>query len=183
MQNDAKLDETQREGCHELYEAAVFGATNVVEFFLKNEISASITNNFGWTPLHGAAANGHLKCVELLLEEKANPSPISDTGLTPLDLVQSGTKHYDHILTGGKHYEAQLIQAREVSGEDRLMNKENIENLLFESGARTSEELMQEIGKQAFLYGKGGQETHPSWQHDDWWENGRRSIPWYSHKD
>ncbi|XXG98946.1 hypothetical protein Hte_005279 [Hypoxylon texense] len=180
IRNGASLHETQREGCHELYEAAVFGATEVVKFYLEQNVDPSITNNFGWTPLHGAAANGHLECVELLVEKNVNLSPVSDTGRTPLDFVQSGSKHYDHILTGGEHYKAQIVQAKQLTQAEKDHRKDDIENLLSLKKALTSEDLKREIGIDEF---HRRMDAHRSWQNDSWWDNEKRNTPWYRHED
>lgn len=93
LDRKADIDLKQREGCHELYEAAAFGAEESVEFFLEHDVDPSIANNFGWTPLHGAAANGHFEIVERLIEKGVNLSPLSDTYETPLSLAQHGKRH------------------------------------------------------------------------------------------
>lgn len=178
LNHGAKLDLRQREGCHEMYEAAVFGATAVVKFYLDHGTDPSITNHFGWTPLHGAAANGHLDCVRLLLDNRADPSPISDTGETPLDFVLRGETHYDHILTGGKHYEEEIIRGKELSGEDRSENKIQITELLYKHGALTSDQMREKIGERAFADRK---HSHPSWQDDSWWDLRGKPMPWYRH--
>lgn len=95
IERGANIDLRQREGCHELYEAAVFGDINAVDFFLEQGVDPSITNNFGWTPLHGAAANGHYEIVKRLIRKGVNISPLSDTYETPLSLTQNGETHYD----------------------------------------------------------------------------------------
>lgn len=176
----ADIHLTQREGCHELYEAAVFGATKVVRFFLEHGIDPSITNNFGWTPLHGAAANGHLECVRYLLDKGANPSPVSDTSMTPRDFVESGMDHYDHILTGGVHYKAQIMQAKERTVAQNEYLKDEIMNLLVQKGALTSMELGEKIGSTEFR----NLRKHRSWRYNSWWDKGsrRRRQPWYRHR-
>ncbi|KAL6858414.1 hypothetical protein J3F83DRAFT_357808 [Trichoderma novae-zelandiae] len=166
VKHGADMNLEHREGCHELYEAAVYGATEVVRFFLENGTNPSITNHFGWTPLHGAAANGHLQCVKLLLDKGANPSPISDTGLTPRDFVRQGLRHYDHILTGEAHYKAQAVGTKKASVEEQQRCRDDIMEFLVKKGALTSDALYEKIGEEEFLYGKGGQYTHPGWGFD-----------------
>ncbi|KAI0169078.1 ankyrin repeat-containing domain protein [Hypoxylon sp. FL1284] len=177
--HDAKLDLTQREGCHELYEAAVFGATDVVQFYLENGISPSITNNFGCTPLHGAAANGHLECVKLLFDKDVEPSPVSDTGVTPRDLVQDGLNHYDYILTGGKHYRAQIMREKLLTPDEKGARKDEIADILHRSGALTSEDLLEEIGSEEFYRRK----HRTKWTNNSWWDREYQgTMPYYRHE-
>lgn len=149
----------------------MFGATEVVEFFLEKGADPSVTNHFGWTPLHGAAANGHLECVRLLLEKGASPSPISDTGKTPRDFVHDGKKHYDYILTGKEHYKTQILKTKELSLEVQQWRRDEIMHLLDINGGLTSDDLYMKIGEKEFLH---GQNNHPGWSDDSWWERRRR---------
>ncbi|KAK8115380.1 hypothetical protein PG999_007449 [Apiospora kogelbergensis] len=147
IQHKADLNLLTTGGCHELYEAAVFGAPKAVDFFLREGVNASIRNRFGWAPLHGAAANGHMECVRLLLEDgRAEASPISDTGKTPKGFVEDGEEHYDSILTGREQYAAQVMQAQELSFEERAFRRDEILHLLSKYGGRTPKELIQEMG-------------------------------------
>lgn len=132
----------------------MYGAVNVVSFFLdlkgkdrSHLVDPSITNNFGWSPLHGAAPNGHFDCAELLLKHHANPSPISDTRKTPLDLVLSGQKHYYRILTGEKHYKYEGLVKAYANNDEQ---KDNTTILLKSYNAITSTELYEKIGSKAF---------------------------------
>ncbi|KAL1383251.1 ankyrin repeat protein [Phyllosticta capitalensis] len=160
IEQGAKIQPYHRAGNHEMYEAAMYGATGVVEFFLKNGTDASITNDFGWTPLHGAAANGHLEIVKLLLEHDAYTSPISDTGRTPLDFVVSGLSHYEWGFTAERHYKADALLSEELSVVDRQRRRDEIVDLLRSKGAKESREIYEEIGRDEFEYGHGGQFTH-----------------------
>ncbi|KAI1413270.1 hypothetical protein F5Y13DRAFT_198994 [Hypoxylon sp. FL1857] len=180
VRHGASLDLRQREGCHELYEAAVFGATEAVKFFLDCGVDPSITNNFGWTPLHGAAANGHLDCVVLLLNKKANPSPVSDTGETPLDFVDRGLNHYDRLLTGETHYKAQITKSKQLqlTQPRKEYYRDEITNLLIQKGALTSSDLAKDIGEQEF---SRRQHEHPGWGDGGWWEENHRHPSWYPH--
>jgi ankyrin repeat protein len=147
---------------HELYEASVYGALDVVKFFLKyTDVSPSITNHFGWTPLHGAVANGHFECAQLLLERKAESSPISDTGKTPIDFLNSGETHYDHILTRRMHYK-ELGCTEKTLGEEIYTPEQRfqMEELLEKHEARSSKEQYESLGSDAFDKQKY---SHPGW--------------------
>lgn len=152
---------THGEGLHELYETSVYGALDVVRFFLGHTNGdASITNNFGWAPIHGAAANGHFECAELLLLKKANASPTSETGTTPLDFVIASRTHYDHVLTGKEHCSAMGCVEREA--EDVYTNelKFQMEELLERHGALLRDQLYAEFGREKSDSQKYG---HPVW--------------------
>ncbi|KAL6918396.1 hypothetical protein FSST1_009891 [Fusarium sambucinum] len=178
--NEADIDLRQREGCHDLYEAAVFGDIPAVDFFLENGVDPSIANNFGWTPLHGAAANGHYEIVKRLIDKNVNISPLSDTYETPLSLAQSGERHYDPILTGSRQYAEAIIQTKELNTEQKLTRKDDILNLLLAHGALTREGLVEE---------KGEDEVDrmvsdlPSWQRNSWWDEPGRIVPHYWHRE
>ncbi|TGO30135.1 hypothetical protein BPAE_0007g00080 [Botrytis paeoniae] len=147
-------------GGHEMYEAAIFGATGVVKFYLKHGIDPSIVNIFGWTPLHCAAANGHLEVVRVLLGAKANPSSIGDTGKTPLDFVESGKMHNNGIELGKRHYGYLERRRKRLSPQELDDRRDLIRKELIDHGAKTSDELLAKIGEDQFKFGPGGQYTH-----------------------
>ncbi|KAJ8060338.1 hypothetical protein OCU04_010671 [Sclerotinia nivalis] len=159
----ANINHTNFQRVHELYRAAAFGNTKMVNFFLDVGVSASITNQFSWTPLHEASANGHLECVKLLLQKKAKLSPISDVGKTPLDLVNSGELHYDWPCLGedSEHYlNGEVYKKRELELGD-IERKNEIKELLLKHGAKTAEELYNE-DKSAFTHVRAGPFSHDS---------------------
>lgn len=128
---------------HEIYRAATFGNYEMVKFFLEFNVDPSITNRYGWTPLHGAAANGHLECVKLLLDRGAQSSPIFDTGKTPLDFVRSSKAHYDWVTLGqdsGHYLHGELFRARK-EGPLETERRNTIEDMLLRRDALTGEQL------------------------------------------
>ncbi|EKJ74356.1 hypothetical protein FPSE_05427 [Fusarium pseudograminearum CS3096] len=175
ISHGADINLRQREGCHELYEAAVFGAINAVDFFLEQGVDPSITNNFGWTPLHGAAANGHYEIVKRLIKKGVNMSPLSDTYETPLSLTQNGETHYDHILTGSRHYAEAIMKTRELDTQRKITRRDDIQNLLLAHGALTREGLTEEVGEDEIVRIVS---SWPGWKDDSWWDEGRQP-PYY----
>ncbi|UZP36909.1 hypothetical protein NXS19_004725 [Fusarium pseudograminearum] len=175
IDHGADINLRQREGCHELYEAAVFGAINAVDFFLEQGVDPSITNNFGWTPLHGAAANGHYEIVKRLIKKGVNMSPLSDTYETPLSLTQNGETHYDHILTGSRHYAEATMRTRELDVQRKIMCRDDIQNLLLAHGALTREGLTEEVGEDEIVRIVS---SWPGWKDNSWWDEGRQP-PYY----
>ncbi|EJP67692.1 Ankyrin repeat protein [Beauveria bassiana ARSEF 2860] len=141
LEKGADINLRQKSDIHELYEAAVFGAQAAVDFFLNQNVDPSIANYYGWTPLHGAAANGHYEIVKHLVQQGAEPSPLSDTFKTPLDFVTEGRKHYDRILTGWGQYAAQVIATKERSPAVEAENRDEIANYLRVHGARHAKDI------------------------------------------
>ncbi|CAD6452024.1 d3f9d0ed-282c-4192-9c77-9b2d3a97da13 [Sclerotinia trifoliorum] len=161
LHHGARINLTHRHGSYELFAAARFGAIEVVRFYLKNEVNPSIANYFGLTPLHAAAANGHLEIVRHLLEAKANHSAISSSGLTPLNCSKSGIDWFNDPENPGKrHYSYVKSQQKNFSPEDLIERRNMIESVLRRAGAKTSAELLRDIGEDQFKYGLGGQYSH-----------------------
>ncbi|CEF76368.1 unnamed protein product [Fusarium graminearum] len=176
IERGANIDLRQREGCHELYEAAVFGDINAVDFFLEQGVDPSITNNFGWTPLHGAAANGHYEIVKRLIRKGVNISPLSDTYETPLSLTQNGETHYDHILTGSRHYAEAIMRTRELDIQRKITRRDDIQNLLLAHGALTREGVTEEVGEDEIVRIVS---NWPGWKDDSWWDEPGKLPPYY----
>ncbi|KAJ5778371.1 ankyrin [Penicillium odoratum] len=131
---------------HEIYRAAVLGNKDKVEFFLKQRVPASLTNTFGWAPLHGAAANGHIEIVKLLLDHGADPSPISDTNLTPLDFLNNDRRHYDWpmLTKDTEHYTSNTSFEDAPYGPDEIRRCNEIKEILAQnkpSAGQTGDEV------------------------------------------
>ena len=65
-----------------LYEAVSTG--QVAEFLLENDVDINVTDDYGRTLLHYAAAAGQVAAVELLLEKRADINVTDEYGCTPL---------------------------------------------------------------------------------------------------
>ncbi|OQE37770.1 hypothetical protein PENCOP_c009G06650 [Penicillium coprophilum] len=74
-------------GENKLYSSAAAGNLRTVRFLLRQGVNPSIKTDYGWTPLHWAAANGFPLCIDELRRAKADLNPISDVSKTPLDLA------------------------------------------------------------------------------------------------
>jgi Ankyrin repeats (3 copies)/Ankyrin repeats (many copies) len=75
--------------CGEIHEAVQKGEFAKVQILLKNnpDVVLSKEDQFGWTPLHCAAAGGHKDIAELLLANKADVNAKANDGATPLHLA------------------------------------------------------------------------------------------------
>ncbi|EDN92786.1 hypothetical protein SS1G_08650 [Sclerotinia sclerotiorum 1980 UF-70] len=147
------LDKTHLVDIEDKYQRTAFTTHAGTEHEGNVGVNPSITNEFGWTPLHEASANGHLECVKLLLRKKAMPSPISDEGKTPLDLINSGELHYGwlNLDHDAEHYlNGEEYRKREVGPGDTEHQNE-IRELLLKHGAKTGEELYNE-DESAFMH-------------------------------
>ncbi|KAK7532449.1 uncharacterized protein J3D65DRAFT_636864 [Phyllosticta citribraziliensis] len=123
-----------------LFASAVFGATDVVRYFLDSGADTSLTTDRGWTPLHGAVDYGNVDCVRLLLERGARPSPINSVGETPLDLTAYSSQWYTLKGYRLKGYTDPLYKRPRRTGEAQRLSDE-MRELLRRFGAKTSEEL------------------------------------------
>ncbi|KAM3870407.1 cortactin-binding protein 2 [Diretmus argenteus] len=70
-----------------LFAAAQNGHTDCVKLLLSSGLSADISDENGFTPLHVAAANGHTSCVEVLLASGAAVGGAAAGGRTSLFLA------------------------------------------------------------------------------------------------
>ncbi|KAJ8002742.1 hypothetical protein DPEC_G00162100 [Dallia pectoralis] len=77
-----------------LFSAAQNGHTDCVKLLLSSGVSANVSNENGFTPLHFAAAHGHCSCVEALLSGGADVDRGAGCGQTPL-FVASGAGRVD----------------------------------------------------------------------------------------
>ena len=55
---------------------------------MKRVTNKNITNDWGYTPLHGAAEFGHVEICKLILNKVQNKNPKDHNGETPLDLAK-----------------------------------------------------------------------------------------------
>ena len=67
--------------------AASFGLTNIVKYFLAQNIDIEARDTFGTTALQSAAAGGHTDTVEALLAAGADVNKEAFLGLTALDVA------------------------------------------------------------------------------------------------
>lgn len=88
----------------EIHDAAKNGELARVKALLKeNPELVSSKDEFGWTPLHLAAANGHKGVAEFLLANKADVNGKSNDGDTPLHAAaRSGQKDLAEFLLANK---------------------------------------------------------------------------------
>ena len=72
-----------------IHYACIIGNTEIISLIITAKCSENLINKkneFGYAPLHLAAANNHIKAVLLLLKygAKVNPEPPTESGNTPL---------------------------------------------------------------------------------------------------
>ncbi len=72
-------------GCTLLHEACLYGATNIVEFFLEKGFDANVKDDSGATPLHRAAEfKENASLIAILKKYKANMNAKDNNGMAPI---------------------------------------------------------------------------------------------------
>jgi len=98
------INEITNDGDTALYLAAQNGHFEIVIFLIKSEANLFITESYGWTVLHIAAANRHLECAKLLTEtDPTTINKITNDGETALYLAaQNGhVEVVDFLIKSG----------------------------------------------------------------------------------
>ena len=101
---------SSRAFCDEIHDAAKKGDVAKVQALLKGNpnLALSRDDEFGNTPLHGAAGTGHKEVAELLLAGKADVNARNNGGATPLHWAAAGGQEtlVEFLLTNGAQVNA-----------------------------------------------------------------------------
>lgn len=69
--------------------AATMGYVDIVETLLSKGADVNSVNEYGWTPLHAAAATNNIEMAKLLIAKGAKKNVISLEGETPVNVINS----------------------------------------------------------------------------------------------
>ena len=101
--NIERLDRPDEQGRTLLQRVAAQGPNTVdIRRVLALGASVAVVDQFGWTPLHSAAAYGYLEVVRELLSAGADPSACTREGKTPTDFARSN-RHDDVVALLRRH--------------------------------------------------------------------------------